>query len=253
MFLYASKSLSRCWPTQFLVRALFLSCKHQPSLCVLTWRPRGETDLSLFLLLWGHQFYRISTPLLQLYLILKRKVKVLVTQFCPTLWDPMGYSPPASSDHGILQARILGWVASPFSRGSSLPRDWTQVSCVYHLSHQENPYLTFSSVQSLGCVWLFATPWTAACQASLSITNSRSLPKLMSHNLNHSLKVLSLNIVTMSHIWGYPIQSLATYLPFEVGIRYKIDLEWNYRILLPQATKYSLLSLSCTYLFSFPE
>ena len=38
----------------------------------------------------------------------------------------------------------------------------------------------FSSVQSLSCVWLFATPWTAACQASLSITNSRSLLKLMS-------------------------------------------------------------------------
>ena len=38
----------------------------------------------------------------------------------------------------------------------------------------------FSSVQSLSCVWLFETPWTAACQASLSITNSQSLPKLMS-------------------------------------------------------------------------
>ena len=38
----------------------------------------------------------------------------------------------------------------------------------------------FSSVQSLSRVWLFATPWTAAHQASLSITNSRSLPKLMS-------------------------------------------------------------------------
>ena len=38
----------------------------------------------------------------------------------------------------------------------------------------------FSSVQSLSCVWLFVTPWTAACQASLSITNSRSLPKPMS-------------------------------------------------------------------------
>ena len=38
----------------------------------------------------------------------------------------------------------------------------------------------FSSVQSLSCVLLFATPWTAACQASLSITNSRSLLKLMS-------------------------------------------------------------------------
>ena len=38
----------------------------------------------------------------------------------------------------------------------------------------------FSSVQLLSCVWLFETLWTAACQASLSITNSRSLPKLMS-------------------------------------------------------------------------
>ena len=38
----------------------------------------------------------------------------------------------------------------------------------------------FSSVQSLSRVWLFATPWTAACQASLSITNSQSLPKSMS-------------------------------------------------------------------------
>ena len=38
----------------------------------------------------------------------------------------------------------------------------------------------FSSVQLLSCVWLFETPWTAACQASLSITNSKSLLKLMS-------------------------------------------------------------------------
>ena len=38
----------------------------------------------------------------------------------------------------------------------------------------------FSSVQSLSCVWLFLTPWTTACQASLSITNSRSPPKPMS-------------------------------------------------------------------------
>ena len=41
-------------------------------------------------------------------------------------------------------------------------------------------WFQFSSVQSLSRVWLFVTPWTAACQASLSITNSRSLPKLMS-------------------------------------------------------------------------
>ena len=44
----------------------------------------------------------------------------------------------------------------------------------------DNPLVQFSSVQLLSCVWLFATPWTAACRASLSITNSESLPKLVS-------------------------------------------------------------------------
>ena len=47
------------------------------------------------------------------------------------------------------------------------------------LTHSLNAFIN-SSVQSLSHVQLFATPWTAACQASLSITNSRSLPKLMS-------------------------------------------------------------------------
>ena len=42
----------------------------------------------------------------------------------------MGCSLPSSSVHGILQARILEWVAIPFFRGSSLARDWTLVSCI---------------------------------------------------------------------------------------------------------------------------
>ena len=46
-----------------------------------------------------------------------------------TLCDPMDYSPPGSSVHGILQARILEWVAIPFSRGSSRPRNRTEDSC----------------------------------------------------------------------------------------------------------------------------
>ena len=44
---------------------------------------------------------------------------VLVTQSCLTLYDPMDCSQPGSPDHGILQARILEWVAIPFSGGSS--------------------------------------------------------------------------------------------------------------------------------------
>ena len=46
--------------------------------------------------------------------------------------------------------------------------------------HGVSVFASFSSAQSLSCVWLFATPWTAACQASLSITNSRSSLRLMS-------------------------------------------------------------------------
>ena len=57
-------------------------------------------------------------------------VKVLVTQLCLSLCDPMDCSPPGSSVHGILQARTLEWVAISFSRGSSWPRDWTWVSCI---------------------------------------------------------------------------------------------------------------------------
>ena len=119
----------------------------------------------------------------------------------------MDCSPPDPSVYGILQARILGWVAMPSFKGSSRPRDQTcvsYVSCIgrWILYHQRktilcflhwqvgslpllppgNPQssIQFSSVQSLIRVRLFATPWIAARQASLSITNSRSSLRLTS-------------------------------------------------------------------------
>ena len=55
---------------------------------------------------------------------------VFVTLSCPTLCDPVDYSPTGSSVHGIHQARILEWVVIAYSRGSSRPRDQTQVSCI---------------------------------------------------------------------------------------------------------------------------
>ena len=55
------------------------------------------------------------------------KVKILVTLSRPTLCDPMDCSLQGSSVRGILQARILEWVAIPFSRESSRPKDRTQV------------------------------------------------------------------------------------------------------------------------------
>ena len=50
------------------------------------------------------------------------------SQLCPTLCYPVDCSLPGSSVHGILQVRVLEWVAISFSRGSSRPRNWTQVS-----------------------------------------------------------------------------------------------------------------------------
>ena len=61
---------------------------------------------------------------------MKVKVKLFVAQLYPTLCDPMDYSQPGFSVHGILQARVLRWVAVPFSRGSSQPRDQTHISYV---------------------------------------------------------------------------------------------------------------------------
>ena len=65
-------------------------------------------------------------------------LKALVAQSCSTLCDPMNCSPPGSSVHGILQARILEWVAIPFSRGSSQSNQGLlhcrQLRC--HLNHQ---------------------------------------------------------------------------------------------------------------------
>ena len=55
-----------------------------------------------------------------IYLMLK--VKVLIAQSCPTLCDPIDCALPGSSVHGIPQARILEWVAVPFSRRFSQPR-----------------------------------------------------------------------------------------------------------------------------------
>ena len=51
--------------------------------------------------------------------------QVYIAPLCPTLCDPMDYSPPGSSVHGILQARILEQAAGPSSKGSSQPRDRT--------------------------------------------------------------------------------------------------------------------------------
>jgi len=99
------------------------------------------------------------------WLMYPEKVKVLVTQSCPTLHDPMNRSPPGSSVHGILHAGILEWVAIPFSKRSSPYRDqtlpWGWI--LYQLIYQGSPLCILPApflpliLYTFGlCIWLRA-------------------------------------------------------------------------------------------------
>ena len=92
----------------------------------------------------------ISFPLCQQVLKL-HAASAKSLQLCPTLCDPIDSSPPGSAVPGILQARMLEWVAISFS----------------------NAWKWKVKVKSLSCVLLFATPWTAAYQAPLSMGFSK--------------------------------------------------------------------------------
>ena len=132
-------------------------------------------------------------------------VMVKIAQSCPTLCNPVDYT-----IHGILQARILEWVAFPFSRGSSQPRDWNQVSHIasrfftswatreaqsghglihiiqkvaqprsYSMRTEAEPWGreeiggTACLLSHFSRVWLSVTLWSVACQAPLSMEFSR--------------------------------------------------------------------------------
>ena len=99
-------------------------------------------------------------------------VYIAFCRLCMSLCFPVCRGHPHSLAHG------------PISSISKTSNIW---SCPPHKmtlwTSLLPPILVLSSVQSLSCVQLFATPWTAAYQASLSITNSRSLLKLMSIEL----------------------------------------------------------------------
>ena len=119
---------------------------------------------------------------------MKVKSESEVTQSCLTLYDPVDCSPPSSSVHGLFQAGILEWVAISFSRGSSQPRDWTQVSRIAgrrfnlwatreaHMISITTTQLYWCSIKGVmllfSCLILsdsFATPWTVALQSPLSV------------------------------------------------------------------------------------
>ena len=107
-----------------------LSCRSKPgsSITALGVEDKEEGFLGWafcisFLLLSLFKWHFVISTSGPFYLL-----KVKVAQSCPTLCDPIDCSPQGSSVHGILQATILKWVAVPFSKESSQPRDWTHIS-----------------------------------------------------------------------------------------------------------------------------
>ena len=94
-----------------------------------------------------------------------RCVCVYVSQLCVTFCETMDCSPQVSSVHGILQARIQEWVVTPFPRGSSQPRDQTQVS------HTAGGFFTIWAIRDTGQILL---PQTQQIQAKLPITDLES-------------------------------------------------------------------------------
>ena len=88
----------------------------------------------------------------------------------------------------------------------------------------------FSSVQSLSCVWLFSTPWTAARQASLSITNSQSLLKLMSIE-----SVMPSN----HHILSHPLLLLPSIFPSIRVFHIRWPKYWSFSFSISPSNEYS--------------
>ena len=104
---------------------------------------------------------KISIALLFITLSLEQfmcqsKESESVSQSCPALCSPVDHGLPGFSVHGILQARILEGVAISFSRGSSRPRDWTQISCSIFIG------IAFNLFMYLGrsVILILSNPWT---------------------------------------------------------------------------------------------
>ena len=118
----------RVWKTHKKIRFLLSCCRLCMNVIPITLVFRRAMQVVLCTGAWlrsGWAFIHTSRVLAQAASAQKKEcVHVcFITQACLTLCNPLDYSPPGFSVHGILQARILEWVAIPFSRGSSQPRD----------------------------------------------------------------------------------------------------------------------------------
>ena len=122
-----------------------------PRLCSGKKNPPGnERDAGDVGLISGSRKYPLSRKW-------QVKVKLKVSQLCLTLCSPVDYTV-----HGILQARILEWVAFPISRGSSQPRDQTQVS------HIADTFFTSGATREVQVEWKSILEWVASPFSSRS-------------------------------------------------------------------------------------
>ena len=147
------------------------------------------------------------------------------TQSCPALCDPMDCSPPGSSVRGISQARILEWVAIPYSRGPPQPRDWPWVSwdslhwvlwqcAAWEALCTGMPHLVHLALSSRG--FASFTPWNLGAtlrQASVSCTFPAASAHFMSLSCFGNPRAISGCFMTISdtaasHLWHYYYDSL---------------------------------------------
>ena len=117
-----------------------------------------------------------------------------VAQSCLTLCDTMDCSPPDSSIHGIFQARVLEWLAISFSRGSSRPRDRTQVS---HIAGRR--------------FTIWATRKPSDCDCSHEIKRCLLLGRKAMTNQDSTLKNRDITLLTKVHIVKAMVFPVAMY------------------------------------------
>ena len=126
-------------------------------------------------------------------------------QLCPTLCDPMDYSPPGSSVHGDSQARILEWVAMPSSRGSPWPKDQIHISmspawaggffttsCHLRSRRSYSCCLVTKSCPTLWGRMDSSLPGSSVCRPGFKSQLHHFLSPLSSSSSVHSLSLLTL-------------------------------------------------------------
>ena len=160
----------------------------------------------------------------------------LVAKSCPTLCNSMHCSTPGSSVHGILQARILEWVAISFSRGSSQPRNWTQVLAGLY----KGPLVVL---------------WLAGRKPQVMLTQSAGSISVLTAPGYHpscllTATVSSMGLVLSSILAGWLVDRLDSYkLHVWLGM---LPIKSNTNLTSPKVSPEDSVSVSCGYYNKLP-